>query len=64
MRGGLVALLAEEEETAAGLRSPGSDVVSNLGRLVGLERGESLGVDGIAAEPEKLLGVEDVPNGC
>lgn len=57
----LVALLVEEEETLAGLSSPGSDVVGNIGDLVGLERADGLEVDGIGAEPEELLVVEEVP---
>lgn len=58
--GGLV-LLAEEEETLASLGGPGSDVVGNISNLVGLEVGGSLQVNSIRAEPEELLGVNEVP---
>lgn len=57
---GLV-LLTEKEETLASLGSPGLDVVGDVGNLVGLERGERLEVDGLGAEPEELLGVDEVP---
>lgn len=59
--GSLVSLLAVEEQTLSGLRCPGSNVVGNAGGLVGLERCQGLGVDGISSEPEVLLGVENVP---
>lgn len=57
---GLV-LLTEKEETLASLGSPRLDVVGDVGNLVGLERGERLEVDGLGAEPEELLGVDEVP---
>lgn len=59
---GLVGPLAEEEQTLAGLGSPGSNVVGDTGSLVGLEGRQGLGVDGIRSEPEVLLRVENVPN--
>ena len=59
--GSLVALLAVEEQTLAGLGGPRGDVVGDVGDLVGLERADRLEVDGIGAEPEQLLGVEEVP---
>jgi hypothetical protein len=58
----LVALLAVEEETLAGLGGPRGDMVGNIGDLVGLERGDGLEVDGLSAEPEQLLGVQEVPD--
>jgi hypothetical protein len=58
----LVALLAVEEEALAGLGSPRGDMVSNIGDLVGLERRDGLEIDGLSAEPEELLGVQEVPN--
>ncbi len=61
MGGSLVALLAVEEEALAGLGSPRGDVVGDLGDLVGLESSDGLEVNGIRAEPEELLGVEEVP---
>jgi len=61
VRGSLVALLAVEEEALAGLSGPRGDVVGDIGSLVGLERGNRLEVDGLRAEPEELLGIEEVP---
>jgi len=61
LRGSLVAFLAVEEQALAGLGSPRSDVVGNISDLVGLERGDGLEVNGLRAEPEELLGVEEVP---
>lgn len=56
MGGGLVlALLVEEKQTLASLAGPGGKVV------VLEEGGELLGVDGVGAEPEVLLGVDEVP---
>ena len=60
LRGRLL-LLAEEQQTLAGLRSPRSDVMRNIGNLVGLERANSLDINGIGAEPKELLGVNQVP---
>lgn len=54
--GGLVlALLGEEKQTLSGLAGPGGKVV------VLQEGGDLLGVNGITAEPEELLGVDEVP---
>jgi hypothetical protein len=58
----LVTLLAVEEETLAGLGGPRGDMVGNISDLVGLERGDGLEVDGLSAEPEQLLGVQEVPD--
>jgi hypothetical protein len=60
--GSLVALLAVEEEALASLGSPGSNMVGDIGNLVGFERGDRLKVDGLRAEPEQLLGVQEVPD--
>ena len=57
----LVALLAEEEQALASLGSPRGNVVSDISDLVGLERGDGLQVNRVGAEPEELLGVEEVP---
>lgn len=59
--GGLVlALLSKEKETLSGLAGPSSEVV------VLQEGGDLLRVNSIRAEPEELLGVEEVPKerGC
>lgn len=61
MGSGLVTLLTVEEQTLAGLGRPGSDVVSNVSNLVGLEGGNRLQIDGLRTEPEELLGIEEVP---
>lgn len=61
MRGRLVALLAEEEKALASLGGPRSHMVSDLGNLVGFEGADGLEVDGVRAEPEELLGVDEVP---
>lgn len=51
----VLALLAIEEETLAGLACPG-------GQMVVLQQsGGLLGVDGLRAEPEEFLGVDEVP---
>jgi hypothetical protein len=55
-RGLVLALLAEEEQTLAGLAGPCGDVV------VLEQTRELLGVDSLGAEPEELLGVEEVPS--
>jgi hypothetical protein len=57
----LVALLAEEEEALASLGSPRGNVVGDVSDLVGLERADRLQVNRVGAEPEELLGVEEVP---
>jgi len=57
----LVGALAEEKQTLASLGCPRSNVVSNLGNLVMLEGAHGLGVNGLGAEPEELLGVKEVP---
>lgn len=62
--GSLVTLLAVEEEALASLGGPRGHMVGNLGDLVGLERADRLQVDGVRAEPEELLGVEEVPRGA
>jgi hypothetical protein len=55
-------LLAEEEKALAGVRGPGGVVVASLGGLLAAAVvGERLGVDGVGAEPEELLGVDEVP---
>lgn len=61
MRSGLLRLLAEEEKTLASLSSPGVDVVGSLGDLISLEVADRLGVNRLGAEPQELLGVEEVP---
>jgi hypothetical protein len=55
VRGGLVDLLAEEQQALSGLSSPSGNLV------VLQEGGDGLGVDGIGTEPEALLRVKDVP---
>jgi hypothetical protein len=60
---GLLTLLAEEEEALASLSSPRGDVVGDVSNLVGLERAMGLEINGLRAEPEELLGEEEVP-GC
>lgn len=54
--GGLVGtLVGEEKKTLAGLARPGCEVVV-------LQQGRKLlGVNGLGAEPEELLGVDEVP---
>jgi len=62
MRNALVlALLGEEKETLASLGSPGGNGVGNLRGLVGLEGADALDLNGVGAEPEELLGREEVP---
>ena len=61
MGSSLVGLLAEEEETLASLGSPSSNMVRNIGGLVSLEVADGLQIDGLVAEPEELLGEEEVP---
>lgn len=51
----VLALLVEEQQTLAGLAGPCGEVV------VLQQRGHLLGVDGLRAEPEELLGVDEVP---
>lgn len=51
----VLALLAEEQQTLSGLAGPCGEVV------VLQQRGELLGVDGLRAEPEELLRVDEVP---
>ena len=60
--GSSLVLLSEEQETLASLGGPSVDVVSDVSDLVGLERRNSLEVDGLSAEPEELLGVDEVPS--
>ena len=60
LRGGLV-LLAEEQKALAGLRSPGLNVMGDIGNLVGLEGRDRLEVDGLRPEPEELLRIDQVP---
>lgn len=51
----VLALVVEEQQTLAGLAGP-------CGKVVVLQqRGHLLGVDGLGAEPEELLGVDEVP---
>jgi hypothetical protein len=57
----LISALAEEKQTLAGFRSPGRNVVGNIGNLIMLEGAHSLGVNRLGSEPEKLLGVQKVP---
>lgn len=55
-------LLAVEQKTLASLAGPRSNVVGGVGNLLVLQVvGESLGVDSLVAEPEELLGVDEVP---
>ena len=63
MGSSLIGLLAEEEEALAGLGSPSSDVVRNIGGLVSLEGADGLEIDGLASEPKELLGEKEVPSG-
>lgn len=61
-RGALIAFLAVEEQTLSGLGSPGSDMVGNVGGLLILQVCSELVLgNGIGAEPEVLLGVDEVP---
>lgn len=55
-------LLAEEKEALAGLGGPGSGVAASLDVLLAAAVvGESGRLNGIGAEPEELLGVDEVP---
>lgn len=54
-RGLVLALLVEEQQTLSGLAGPCGEVV------VLQQRGHLLGVNGLGAEPEELLGVDEVP---
>ena len=51
----LSGMLAEVEQTLAGLRRPGSVVVANLWLLATEVVGEALHLNGIGSEPEKAL---------
>jgi hypothetical protein len=60
--GSLVRLLADEQETLAGLSGPRCYMVSNIGSLLVLQvGGKLLGGKSVRAEPEVVLGVENVP---
>lgn len=48
-------LLVHKEQSLAGLACPGSEVV------ILQQRRDLLDIDGLGAEPEKLLGVDEVP---
>jgi hypothetical protein len=57
-----VLLITNEEKTLASLGGPGDVRVSSLGGLLALEVvGESLGLNGVSAEEEELLGGDEVP---
>ena len=59
-----VLLVTNEEKTLASLRGPGDVRVSSLSGLLALEVvGESLGLNGLSAEEEELLGRDEVPAG-
>lgn len=61
--GGL--LVTGEEETLAGVSSPGDVVEGALGGLLGLLVSlEGLGLDGVRAEEEELFATEQVPGYC
>jgi hypothetical protein len=61
-RGG--GLVTDEEKTLAGLSSPSNVGLGNLSRLLSLLVGrQSLGLNGLGAEPEELLAGNDVPAG-
>lgn len=56
------ALLDVEEKAGTGLTGPRSNIVGNLGRLLRLDkRRQNLGLDGVGPEPEKPLGIDEVP---
>ncbi|KAI6761303.1 hypothetical protein HG531_001856 [Fusarium graminearum] len=61
---GGVLLVTNEEKTLASLGGPGDVRVSSLDGLLALKVvGESLGLDGVSAEEEELLGGDKVPGG-
>lgn len=61
-RSGLVGLLGIEQKTLPGLGSPRDDMVGNIGSLLVLQVGsELITSQSIGAEPEVVLGVDDVP---
>jgi hypothetical protein len=59
-----VLLVTNEKKTLASLGGPGDVRVSSLGGLLTLEVvRESLGLNGVSAEEEELLGGNEVPAG-
>lgn len=54
-------LLGEEEETFAGVGSPGGVLVGSLGLLATEVACEVLGVDGLGPEEEELLLEDEAP---
>lgn len=61
--GGLLSgLLAEEQETLSGVCCPGYVLVGGILDLLSAKvAGESLGLDGLSTEPEKLLLEDEAP---
>lgn len=57
---GSLGVLAVEQETLSGLTSPGDDIVGDVGSLVSLEVGELVLGGSLGAEPEMVLGVDEV----
>ena len=60
-RGLVLSALSHEDETLAGLGSPGSDRVSDGGLLVLVEDGELLSLEGLIVEVNKAFGEAQTP---